>query len=181
MPSSDDLEGHILILGYGRVGTTVARMLTQKGIKFLALDSNIAPVRVARGRNEPVYFGDAQSNDMLELVGIERASAVVVTLDSDVSALKAVKRIRERWPDLPIFARARHDQHAEELHLAGVAAIVPETLDASLRLSALVFEQLGAEPKSIDELLSAARQDYDTRVRDGTTRDQDKPKEPAKP
>jgi CPA2 family monovalent cation:H+ antiporter-2 len=176
----EDLDGHILILGYGRVGTTVGRMLAQKNIKFQAIDSNIAPVRAARARTEPVYFGDAQSNDMLELVGIERASAVVITLDSDVSALKAVRRIREKWPHIPIFARARDDQHAEELQRAGVAAIVPETLDASLRLSALVFEKLGAEPKSIDELLSAARVDYEERVGEAARRPQEsKPKQSA--
>jgi monovalent cation:H+ antiporter-2, CPA2 family len=178
---TEDLDGHILILGYGRVGTTVGRMLAQKDIKFHALDSNVAPVRAARARGEPVFLGDAQSNDMLELVGIERASAIVITLDSDVSALKAVRRIRERWPHIPIYARARNDHHAEELHRAGVAAIVPETLDASLRLSALVFEKLGAEPKSIDELLSAARIDYEERVREGASRPPDtKPKQSAK-
>jgi CPA2 family monovalent cation:H+ antiporter-2 len=179
---NEDLEGHVLILGFGRVGTTVARMLTQKGIKFHALDSNVGPVRAARARGEPVFLGDAQSNDMLELVGIERASSVVITLDSDVSALKAVRRIRERWPHIPIYARARNDQHAEELHRAGVAAIVPETLDASLRLSALVFEKLGAEPRSIDELLATARRDYEERVREGASRPPDTtPKQPAKP
>lgn len=157
-------EGHVLILGYGRVGSTVAELMRSNDIPYVAIDNGVPRVRAARVKGAKVYVGDAQASDMLKLMGIDKAAAVVITLDSDTSALRTARRVRESWPNVPIFARARNEQHAEDLHRAGVTAIVPETLDASLRLSAMVLESLGRTPDSVAQLMRQARTDYYQRV-----------------
>lgn len=51
---------HVLIVGFGRGGQTVGRVLAQEDIPYFALDLDIARVQVARSAGEPVSFGDAK-------------------------------------------------------------------------------------------------------------------------
>ncbi|WP_241360192.1 NAD-binding protein, partial [Escherichia coli] len=72
---------HVLIVGFGRGGQTVGRVLAQEDIPYFALDLDIARVQVARSAGEPVSFGDAKRREVLEAAGLGRAKMVVVTLN----------------------------------------------------------------------------------------------------
>jgi CPA2 family monovalent cation:H+ antiporter-2 len=141
-------EGRILLVGFGRVGRLVGEMLDRHGLPWSAIDQDAAVV--ARGRRSgcSLYFGDASRPGFLERCGLESARALVITTDSDdgnagsVEALVAL--VRERSPDLAIFARARDGQQALRLYDLGVTDAVPETVEASLQLSEAVLFGVGA-------------------------------------
>lgn len=154
-----DLEGHVVVAGYGRVGQTVARILREQHIPYVALDLDANKTVQHWLAHEPVFFGDAARADVLEQVGIARASAVVITVDDfDVTA-HALATIRRHWPSLPVFVRARDAAHRLELSALKPAAVVPETLEGSLQLSGQVLQALGTPAEVVNTLLERIRKE----------------------
>ncbi len=132
-----------MIIGFGRVGRMVAEMLTEHGKPYVAVDSNIDSVKAAREEGFHLLFGDAARPEFLDKLNLGHASALILTMDDPVQAIRTVKRVRAWCPDLTIVARARDVQHAAELYRAGATDAVPETLESSLQLSEAVLVDLG--------------------------------------
>ncbi len=136
------LRDHVVVAGYGRVGRAVARMLAEQGVPYVAFDLN--PARVARARAEglPVFYGDASRTSVLRGAGVGRARSAVLTMDDPVAAEHAVGALRQAFPDIQIFSRARDEAHRRQLELAGATGIVSETLGLSQELGGAVLEGL---------------------------------------
>ena len=139
----EDDAPRAIIIGIGRVGKLVADMLEVHGKPYVAIDSDADNVSRARQRGYSAVFGDAGFPVKLTKLGIERASAVIFTMDEPVATQRLVKKLRAAHPDLPIIARARDASHAAALYRAGASHAVPETLESSLQLSEAVLIDLG--------------------------------------
>ena len=141
-------EGRILVIGYGRVGRLVGEMLDRHGLRWSAIDQDAAVVARGRKSGRVLYFGDASRAGFLERCGLETARALVITADAEggeAGSMEAlVASVRDRRPDLAIFARARDSQQALRLYDLGVTDAVPETVEASLQLSEAVLVGVGA-------------------------------------
>ncbi len=142
-PMPDVNECRAVIVGFGRVGQLIADMLTAHGKPYIAVDSDTDLVTDGRRRGYAVTFGDAARGNALTRVGIDRATAVILTMDEPISAQRLVRRLRADYPDMPIIARARDTSHAALLYRAGATQAVPETLESSLQLSEAVLVDLG--------------------------------------
>ena len=129
------LVNHVVIAGYGRVGRTVARELSEKGISFIALDRDPLVVSTARAQGERVYFGDASRLEILAELHLPTARTVVVALSDPEAATRLVGILRGMLPDLPVLARATNDAHAAELVRAGASFVVPELVATGRRLA----------------------------------------------
>jgi CPA2 family monovalent cation:H+ antiporter-2 len=137
------IEGRTVVVGFGRVGRQVAQMLEQHGRPYLAVEADIDVVQRALGEGEPILFGDVSRAALIERLDLHHAGALVLTMDDPVQAVRLTERVRRRYPDLTIVARARDAGHAAELYRAGATDAVPETLEASLQLSEAVLVDLG--------------------------------------
>ncbi|KAK6918414.1 Regulator of K+ conductance, N-terminal [Dillenia turbinata] len=138
---TDDLQDHIIICGFGRVGQIIAQLLSERLIPFVALDVRSDRVAVGRALDLPVYFGDAGSREVLHKVGAERACAAAITLDTPGANYRAVWALNKYFPNVKTFVRAHDVDHGLNLEKAGATAVVPETLEPSLQLAAAVLAQ----------------------------------------
>jgi CPA2 family monovalent cation:H+ antiporter-2 len=143
MQQPDVAERHAIVVGFGRVGRLVADMLASHKQPYVAVDSDADLIRDGQHQGYSVIFGDAARGDALERLGADNATAVIFTMDEPVAAQRLIKKLRGRYPDLPIIARARDASHAAQLYRAGASHAVPETLEASLQLSEAVLVELG--------------------------------------
>jgi CPA2 family monovalent cation:H+ antiporter-2 len=125
---------HVVICGFGRVGQNIARVLEQTGFEYIALDLDPYRIRVGRQAGDPVIYGDAGQEEVLENVGIAHASCVVVTFTKPEVALRILRSVRKLRPDVPVLVRTQDDSKLEELQAAGATEVVPETFEASLML-----------------------------------------------
>ena len=139
---ANDLNGHVIIAGYGRVGNMIGELLSEQLIPFVALDVSADAVGKARANDLPVYFGDAGSNAVLHAVGAEKASCAVVTLDSPGANFRTVWALKKYYPNVKVYARASDIQQGLELEKAGAKAVVPETLEPSLQLAAAILSEM---------------------------------------
>jgi CPA2 family monovalent cation:H+ antiporter-2 len=165
----DDLgEARAIVVGAGRVGRLVSDMLTVHGIPYVAIDSDSDLIQRARRRGYRAVFGDAARGNTLDRLGIDRAPAVILTMDEPVLAQRLVTKLRKTYPELPIIARARDLNHAVALYRAGASHAVPETLESSLQLSEAVLVDLGVPMGPVIASIHEKRDEFRERIkRDG--------------
>ena len=158
-------QGHAIIIGYGRVGKTVAALLRQHGLSQIAVDSDPATVARARRAGEGVFFGDAARPAFLQACGLASARSVIITINLAPQIDKIVSAIRAERPDLPIISRARDAAHARHLYAQGVSETVPETIEASLQLSEAALVSLGVPMGRVIASIHQKRADFAEELR----------------
>lgn len=168
-PSGEDLSGHVIIAGFGRVGRSVAAVLKAQAIPYIALDTDASQVRLWRKRGEPVFVGDASRAELLRHAGAERAAVVLITLDASAAAAGALEAVRQHWPHLPVLARSRDATHADTLKNLGASQVVPETLEASLQLAIYVLQSLGYPRDDANASVERIRRDNYQLLQDANT------------
>jgi len=155
----EDLVDHVVIAGFGRVGQTVAKIISAGGVSYVALDLNAKRIAACRAKGMPVFFGDASQIEILHSAGAERAKGAVVTIDQHATADHIVTALSEHFPDLPIFARAQDLPHGRNLESLGVTQAVPETLEASLQLGAIAMTSMGTSSDEVLGIIQDLRND----------------------
>ena len=136
-------EAPVIIVGFGRFGQVVARVLTARRIPFTALDASHQQVDFVRRYGNEIYYGDGTRLDLLEAAGVARARALVLAIDDPDDSVRAARQVREHFPDVTVYARARNRHHAYLLMDAGVKLLERETLHSALALTKSLLEGLG--------------------------------------
>jgi CPA2 family monovalent cation:H+ antiporter-2 len=158
-------QGHAIIIGYGRVGKTVAALLRQHGLTQIAVDNDPASVSRARRAAEEVFFGDAARPAFLQACGLDAARSVIITINAAPEMDQIITAIRALRPDLPIISRARDAAHARHLYAQGVNETVPETIEASLQLSEAALVSLGVPMGRVIASIHQKRADFAEELR----------------
>ncbi len=156
IPSS--LSGHVIVVGYGRVGQMLGSVLTSQTLPYIGLDVDANLVARFRAAGAGILYGDASRPDMLRRFGVDRAAALVVTMDSPDAAEQVVETARRHWPDLVIYARARDRAHGARLIARGASHVIPETIEASLQLGEMVLMGVGVPDQAARRVIEARRQ-----------------------
>lgn len=133
---ADDISGHVILCGYGRVGQNLSRYLNRFRIETVAIDADLIRIHESSQAGEKILFGDATRKDTLERAGIHRASLLVITFDDARRAEKIMRLVHSFEPNMRILVRTRDDTSLDQLIEAGATEVVPEVLEASLMLIA---------------------------------------------
>ncbi|MEZ0246076.1 MAG: NAD-binding protein, partial [Methylophilaceae bacterium] len=91
------------------------------------------------------YYGDASRLDLLQQAGIAKARLFVIAVDDPHAALETARLVKERWPEVPIVARARSRTDAfdfRELDIDPIRETYHSALEAARQ--ALVALKLSA-------------------------------------
>ncbi len=158
-PVSDDITGHVILCGYGRVGQNLMRYLNRFHHHAVAVDMDLVRLQEASAAGEHILFGDASRKDILERAGIHRARLLVVTFDDARLAERIIHTCRDLNSDVRVLVRTRDDTHLDALTAAGAAEVVPEVLEASLMLVAHALMMLDVPFERVLAMLRKTRRD----------------------
>ncbi len=156
--ASDGFADHVVIGGYGRFGRTLGRLLSAEGIGYVVLDTDGELVAQHRKATRNIYLGDASRPELLRQVGVGRARAFVITVDSPKAAQRMVIAARNINAEVPVFARALDPDHAVQMLRFGAVDAIPEAVEASLQLGARLLESLGLPEEVIEHRIGLARE-----------------------
>lgn len=138
------LEAHAIVIGYGRVGQSVARGLREAGISVAVIDSRLSRVRDGVADGLPAIYGNAFSPTVLEAAHVANARLAVVALPDFAPARAAINQLRHLNPSVVIAARAEQSVNEPALRAAGAhLVIVPELAGATALLNG-ALDMLGA-------------------------------------
>jgi CPA2 family monovalent cation:H+ antiporter-2 len=138
-----DERNPVLIAGFGSFGSTVGRLLKANDVPTTVLDIDSDRVDLLRRLGLKVYYGDATRYDLLHAAGAEKASMLVIALDTPERTLELVHTVKRHFPHLRILARAFDTDDAHDLLDAGVQHVYREALDSSLRMGQQALQLLG--------------------------------------
>lgn len=134
------LSDHIIVAGFGRVGTQTWKSLRNEDVSVCVIESNPDAAERARDAGAFVVEGDATRNDALDSAGIDRARALIACVREDSDNLVIVLSAKSRRRDLPVIARANELEAVDKLRLAGADRVVSPQLVGAHRLAALASE-----------------------------------------
>jgi CPA2 family monovalent cation:H+ antiporter-2 len=140
---SIEAERHVIILGYGRNGQRLARLLDAEGVRYVALDLDPDRVREAAAAGDTVVFADSARREALVAAGITRAAAVVVTFADAAAAVRALAHVHSLNPGVPVIVRARDEGDIERLTAAGATEVVPEAFESGVMLASHTLVLVG--------------------------------------
>jgi glutathione-regulated potassium-efflux system protein KefB len=135
----------VIVAGFGRFGQVAVRVLRGLGIGATVVDIDPGQIETVRRFGFKAYYGDATRLDLLESAGAGSAKVLLMAIDNPEAAMAAVKRIRVRFPELRVVARAHSRTDAyeyAELGIPTIREIFGSALDASLEtLKILGFQE----------------------------------------
>lgn len=133
----------IIIVGFGHFGSTVGRLLKANKISATVLDRDSDRVKLLRSYGFKVYYGDATRIPILRAAGIEDAEILVLCLDDPDDNKFIAELVREHYPKVKIFVRAKNRIDAYNYLNNGIENIYRETLGTAVDMAVDVLHETG--------------------------------------
>ncbi|VEB95120.1 NEM-activable K(+)/H(+) antiporter [Cedecea lapagei] len=145
-PYVEDDQPQVIIVGFGRFGQVIGRLLMANKMRITVLERDISAVSLMRKYGYKVYYGDATEVELLRSAGAEAAKSIVITCNEPEDTMRIVHLCQQHFPHLAILARARGRVEAHELLQAGVKLFSRETFSSALELGRKALLTLGMHP-----------------------------------
>lgn len=135
----EKLQQHVVICGFGRMGSKLAEALALRGKPLIVIEQDIRGVEAARSYGCLVVHGNATEEVTLRAAGVERASVLTTVLSDDVANLFITITAHELNPKLEILARAEETSTINKLRQVGASRVIlPANIGAD-RLANLIL------------------------------------------
>lgn len=128
------LRQHVVLCGFGRVGSAVGKALDAFGLPYIVIERNPDIIRRLQIRGTACLYGDASHQELLAKARTADASLVVVALPEIEPAALAVRRVRALNPKVPVLARAHGILEAKKLTAVGSTEVIQPEVEASATL-----------------------------------------------
>ncbi|MBX3464277.1 MAG: cation:proton antiporter [Planctomycetes bacterium] len=138
------LDQHVVLVGYGRVGSVLGGFLTARGVPFVVVELDRPTVRRLREQGVPALYGDASSPVLLDRAEVQRARALVLTTPDAVSQRLAIEHARRVQPGIEIVARVHSGAQLAELQAVDRARPVHGERELGFAMARQLLEALGA-------------------------------------
>ena len=155
----EEISGHVVVIGFGRVGQHIVNVLTKLEVPLMVLDSNVERVEELTERGIPALYGDAGNSEVLSHANLDRARLLVVTTPDDASTAIIVRAARSEAPDLHIVARAATDMSVANLYAVGANHVIQPELEGGLQVVRRTLLELGFSLRKVQQYTDAVRTD----------------------
>lgn len=151
----------VVICGFGRMGQIIAQMLDSEHISYVAIDSNVDDVVIAREAGYNVIYGESRKQAILLASGLKprKTRAVVIALNDEVAARDIVYTVKSIAPRIKIFVRAHNLKSSHELLSIGAKSAIPEIIESSFIVGSDMMQSLGVSKTKLDSLIEYLRSD----------------------
>ncbi|MBK4998214.1 glutathione-regulated potassium-efflux system protein KefB [Pseudomonas sp. S31] len=162
----------VVIVGMGRMGQIVARILRAQKIPFIALETSVDNIEMTRMFEQvPVFYGDPLRPEVLHAAKVGEAEYFVITTDDPEVTTRTAEQVKRQYPHLKVLARARNRQHVHKLVDVG-AEPIRETFYSSLELTRRTLVGLGlSDEQAADRIARFTQHDEEVLVAQGQVRD----------
>ncbi|MCL6471819.1 MAG: cation:proton antiporter [Firmicutes bacterium] len=153
----EEKRDHLIIVGYGFTGRNLARAASAANIPYLILDLNPEIVRKERAAGEPIYFGDATQEPVLEHAGIKTARVMVIAIHDAAAERRIVELASRLNPNVYIIARTHYISELEPLYRLGADEVVPEEYETAVEIFTRVLNVYLVPQEDIEKFINELR------------------------
>ena len=162
-PEGEPLQQHIVLCGFGRVGSSLGRALEAFNLPYVVIDRNPDIIRRLQIRHTAYLYGDASHRELLVKAGVAEASLIIVALPEIEPAALTVSRSRDLNPKIPILARAHGRSEAERLSALGVTEVIQPDVEAAATLIRHALTWFGIPKDRVLDYVEQYRQSMETK------------------
>jgi CPA2 family monovalent cation:H+ antiporter-2 len=157
--SAKAAKDHLIIIGFGLNGRNIARAAKVAGVPYVIIEMNPDIVKSEKAKGEPIYYGDATSETILEHANIKDARVVVSVIDSPIANRRIVELARRLNPEAYLVSRTRYVHEVKPLYELGADEVVPEEFETSIEIFTRVLEKYLIPTDNIEALIAKIRSD----------------------
>jgi monovalent cation:H+ antiporter-2, CPA2 family len=151
------LKNHLVIIGFGVNGKNLAKAAKVAGIPYIIIEMNPETVRSERSKGEPIFYGDASQEAVLDHAGLRAARVAVLAISDHAATRRIVSIARKLNPTLHIIARTVYIQEVKPLFHLGADEIVPEEFETSVEIFTRVLVKYLVPKEDIDKFVAEVR------------------------
>lgn len=152
-----------IVVGYGPVGQTVTRLLSEFGINPMIVERNVDAVLELQQRGQQALFGDASRPEILRSAGLESAAYIIVTMPQAEISLRVIQAAREVAPLIRVMTRAAYINHSDAFVQAGAAVIRYDEAESAAALAEALLQEIDVPADRIDALVDDIRREFTPR------------------
>jgi CPA2 family monovalent cation:H+ antiporter-2 len=152
-------KDHLIIIGYGVNGRNVARSARAEGIPYEIVEMDPEIVMSEGDKGEPICYGDAATEAVLQHVGIKSARVMVIAISDPASTRRITELARRLNSDIFIIARTRYLDEMKPLHDLGANEVIPEEYETSVEIFSRVLERYQVPREKIEDFIAEVRAD----------------------
>lgn len=156
---AESKKDHLIIIGFGVNGRNLARATKMTGIPYVIIDLNPETVRSEQAKDEPIYYGDATQEAVLQHVDIKDAMIVVVAIDDPAATRRITEIARRLNPKAHMIIRTRYLQEMKPLYELGASEVIPEEFETSVEIFTRVLAKYLIRRDEIERLVAELRSD----------------------
>lgn len=161
-PFHQSIEGHVVVVGYGRVGKHIGQVMQYLKLPYLVVELDAVHASHLQQSGIPTLFGDAANSEILTHCHLDHARALVVTVPNEATAEMVVAAGRDLAPNLPIIARAGTESGVRRLVTLGAQHVIHPELEGGLEVVRHTLATLGYPTGQIQPYVDKVRSDaYD--------------------
>ncbi len=123
-PKKTDKTGHVVLVGYGRVGSLIGQDFLDAGEPFVAIEASDEAVARLQNSGVEAFSGNAAAGEALKSANIAQAASVIIAIPDAFEAGQVVEQARQANPGIRIIARAHSDDEVEHLTDLGADTVI---------------------------------------------------------
>jgi CPA2 family monovalent cation:H+ antiporter-2 len=146
LPATVDVEtltGHVVLVGYGRVGTRIAQAMSERGIPYVVAEQNRESVERLRAAGVHAVSGDASEAEVLIQAHVARASLLVIATPDMVKVRRMVEIARTLNPRIDTVLRSHSDEEADLMRRENLGKVFMGEHELALAMTRCVLAQTG--------------------------------------
>jgi CPA2 family monovalent cation:H+ antiporter-2 len=134
-------QNHVVVVGYGLNGRTLAKVLEEAGIRYVVIELNGDAVHKGLAEGKAMIFGDSTRREILEHAGVERAQVVVFAISDLAAVRRSIALARRLNPTVYILVRTRQVTQIEELQRCGADEVIAEEFESAIEIFTRVLQR----------------------------------------
>jgi CPA2 family monovalent cation:H+ antiporter-2 len=145
-----DDRARAIIIGYGPVGRTLTRILTENSIKPIVIEMNLDTFRMLRSQGIAVVYGDARQLEVLQQAEVEKAQYLIFSSAQSQGSEEVIQQAKSLNKQITTFVRTRFLHDVSGLYHFGASKIFVDEAEIGLALAAAILKNLGASGEQLD-------------------------------
>ena len=158
-PRKLNLKNHIILVGYGRVGKYISKILDFSKIPYVVIDLHFKTLRELRKKGLHSVYGDATNEEVLKIAGIEHARGIILAIPEINNNETIISYIRTLNPSIQLIVRAHKDEDIAKLAIRGIKHIIEPEFEAGIEMGKRMLKTFNIEAKVIKSFIDLARKE----------------------
>lgn len=151
------LKDHLVIIGFGLNGRNLSKAAKSANIPYAIIEMNPETVRAEALKGEPIMYGDAANESVLEHIQIHKARVAVIAISNADATKRIIATIRHITQNPYIIVRTRYVNEMEENRKLGADEVIPEEFETSIEIFNRVLHKYLVARHDIEEFTADVR------------------------